>query len=620
MATKYTTRTATMRQSQVVDQRKIAVGKKVEIGGKYGTVVSDEDIRTKNLYIDYNGQSTNILDIIGTGGGGITPTPIECDRVDVSDGYKTWQNVKKIIFNGATITNGGEEGSIIITIEGGGDTPTIVSPLTSFIINGITTESKYLFGGAGQYVLPTGYTIGTRYNNCYNRATTSPTIKLTGLGENGSFGFNNLSTKIRLTFINSENTTIKTYETAVLNGNVTNGNNWTYTNVTEKDNTVTFENITFNVPTTDLLGSWKVKLSVMLDEEEINVIENDREYFSYISNPYSPTFVGNDFQLTMHGVPSSRSGNKVWLSGIGYPSTTKQYSGFNLKTIPFKNSVYMAESDLNCGLLKVSCGNKEVVKNITLTGDETLNTNISKSYDYDFNTDFGIVDNGQYDFTIQQIIDNDSSGNKTKTMSISTQSDSGGGMVDTYNTAYLEREDGDYGRIAGYIDADEMLKFYDSAYDSEQSVIGDNEIYNHQAVIYNKALVHPSQVISDDSQLNSDAYSKDTSAQPRFYIRKFKRDETSSTISSNFTITIDGFTTMDGTDKELWIFFYNKDYESMLGARIDSDIYGTNTTINGNKIQFQSDPLGEIKENDEVYIVIKLNSKTASVTGNIVIE
>lgn len=632
MATKYTTRTATMRQSQVVDQRKIAVGKKIEIGGKEGTVVSDakvetkevetKDVYTDRLFVNYEGKSTNILDIISSGGGG--DTPVVDGRIDISDGTKTWENVKKIIFDGVTITDGEEDGSIIITIVGGGE-PVVVPELTTMNITGLTTESMYLFSGAGDYTLPSGYTAGDKYTNSYNRTNTSnvPVIKFAGTGTNGAFGFENLTSKLRLTFMNSNGTAIKTYESAVLNADATGTiGNWTYGKATVKSGKITFEGITFTVPSADLLGSWKAKVSVIQDDKEVKAIDGDEEYFAYITK--LPEFLGDKFVIKMIEAPETRNTDGTWCSGIQYASTTTKYSGFTIDTIPIINSVYMADSDEVRGQLNIAHGGKTVSNNITGEFTDTKDTQVQNTFTCNF-SQLNKPENGLYKIDITQQIHNEEGGSISKPATIESTKEGDQGVLDTYNTAYFEREDGDYGRIAGYIDENEALILTDDeSYDSEMSVVGSDEIYNKQLVIYNKSLIFPSALPTDVEGDVAKAYRADTSTNPRYFIRKFKRHLTSLSQSDKFTIKVGGFTKSDDEDKELWLFVDASAYGyGIVGGRIDSEDYGMypDYSIAG-QISFvaESSMFGAINENDEVYIVVKINNSNASVTGNIMVE
>ena len=64
MATNYTTKTAALRATKA-DMRQVQVSKKIEIGKSgSGTTISDEKVVTKELFVDKDGTSTNVLDLI----------------------------------------------------------------------------------------------------------------------------------------------------------------------------------------------------------------------------------------------------------------------------------------------------------------------------------------------------------------------------------------------------------------------------------------------------------------------------------------------------------------------------------------------------------------------------
>ena len=64
MATKYTTKTASLRATKA-DMRQVQVSKKIEIGKSgSGTSISDNKVTTKELWVDKDGTSTNVLDLI----------------------------------------------------------------------------------------------------------------------------------------------------------------------------------------------------------------------------------------------------------------------------------------------------------------------------------------------------------------------------------------------------------------------------------------------------------------------------------------------------------------------------------------------------------------------------
>lgn len=640
MATKYTTRTATMRQSQVVDQRKIAVGKKVEIGGKYGTVVSDDKVVTKELFVDYNGESTNILDLIASGGGG--ETPVVDGRIAVSDGSTTWNNVKKIIFDGATITKGDEEGSIIITIVGGGQ-PIVVPELTTMSITGLETESMYLFSGAGDYTLPSNY---KPFEKSYNRTTYTPVIKLSGNG-GGAFGFENLTTKLRLTFTNSNGTTIKTYESAVLNADATGTiGNWTYGEATVKSGKITFEEITFTVPNADLLGSWKVKVSVIQDDKEPKDISESEEYFAYITNPNTPTYIGDKFEITMREALPARNTNYTHISGIPYESTTKQYVGFAVKTIPFNNSVYMAAADLVRGTLTVSRGDISNTKYIKGSSEDTKDTEVTNTIEIGF-ADIDITESGEYEVVITQTITDGTEGTKTETRKIGTATEGDDRMVDTYNTAYFESEGGDYGRVLGYINDNEEIVISPTIYAGSEKVVGNEneeivtatvgyngseqialkDFYNKQAVVKNGSLIHP-------SKAQYESYNGDTTT-PKYYIRKFIVNNEDDTEMFDFKIRIPSLTelgTGEDDDVEVRMYYKHDDSELFSYCRVDMDSALPGGMADSSKLAYDGTIIDgtiyavinasiqpDIRYNSEFYIVIKLNNIDSKVDGDITV-
>lgn len=627
MATKYTTRTATMRQSQVVDQRKIAVGKKVEIGGKYGTVVSDDKVVTKELFVDYNGESTNILDLIASGGGG--ETPVVDGRIAVSDGSTTWDNVKKIIFDGATIT-GGEDGSVIITIVGGGQ-PVVVPVVDSMGILSFSTNSKYLFEGK-DYTLPTGYELGEIYDKCYDTSTVSPIIQFTG----SPLGFSNLTSKLQLVFTKSNGEEITTVTSPVINGNVTDGNGWKFEGKTVQGSNITFTKITYTIPTNIILGSWNLKGSV-INNESTSDIENTTtdEYFAYDLTHHKPKFVNEDatFIVTSFENKLVRTGSSgINVSGVFYPSTEKTYIGFDVTTIPFINSVPMAENkDDARGYLEVSLTNDATtVKNRNIVGTPTDNaeTELTKTFTYYFDQFGDSIQTGENLFTIKQSLVNGAE--IKKEVKISTQSSSDQSYVyDTYNVAKFYREDTEtedaiYGRVLGYLYDNVIfgitttaLTTLDDKYDSSQLVVdNDNtdetirDYYNCQAVVQNGKLIHPSKANAELGGAIPESYVSDSTA-PRYYVRKFKRLE-STEQNSNYIIELPS-QSLD--DIELW-----------LAAKSSGQYNLYDVTSNATKSEEENKIVFEFSLeatkfstaqnlNSEVYIVVKLKSTSAELCG-----
>lgn len=630
MATKYTTRTATMRQSQVVDQRKIAVGKKVEIGGKYGTVVSDDKVVTKRLFVDYEGKSTDILELIARGGGG--ETPVVDGRIAVSDGSTTWDNVKKIIFDGATIT-GGEDGSVIITIVGGGE-PVVVPVVDSMGILSFSTNSKYLFEGE-DYTLPDGYELGQIYDKCYDTSTVSPIIQFTG----SPLGFSNLTSKLQLIFTNSNGEEITTVTSPVINGNVTDGNGWKFEGKTVQGSNITFTKITYTIPTNIILGSWNLKGSV-INNESTSDIENTTtdKYFAYDLTHHKPQFVNEDATFTVTPFENKlvRTGSSgIYVSGIFYPSTEKTYIGFDVTTIPFINSVPMAENkDDARGYLEVSLTNDATtVKNKNIVGTPTDNaeTELTNTFTYYFDQFGDSIQTGENLFTIKQSLVNGAE--IEKEVKILTQSSSDQSYeYDTYNVAKFYREDTEteddiYGRVLGTLNCVDIWAPYlilsDDDFESDSPLVNNttdlDNLYNHQAVVKQGSLVHP-------KASGHDPYKNDTDTGNKYYIRKFMINPDSGEAALNLQIKLPGFNECENESKEAWLIVYNSAEDYYQGGRIDKVVSDDNvglassSTIKNNifVIDTNANVLPpRIMKNQEFYIVVILKDETASITGQI---
>lgn len=636
MTTKNTGKIAATRSSQVVDRRKIAVGKKVEIGGKNGTVVSDEKIETKDVYadrlfVDYNGKQTNILDLIGGG------------TIEVKDPKnKIFADVSKIKFQGSGVSiTQNAKGSIIITITGGGSsdpdspdepiTPTEYAGLGSMEINDFPLEKKYIFGtDRYTYSLPDGYNAGDAFDKCHG---VQQEIQFVFTAEDGGrFGFDNLETILTVTL--TQGTQTKDY-TVTLNGLQNDNTIWTFTNYIIENGAISFENIKFKLPLKDLGvgGAWA--LSVTTSDSE-TVLESD-QYFAYTVQ--TPKYDTSSTPIIKNTYYETRIDE--WTSGIKLLPKTP--TGLSISIVPFTNSVHMISN------ATFENGNLERGK-IIVEGSQS-GTHRSQSILGSVSDTESTVIEGTYNFRLNEFDSTDTSFVVTQQFSgiddtaVSTHQLGSGGEVipDTNRIAYFYREDGEYPRLlASFTDRTtyQMLTFgeSDGLYDSTHPVVrpadqtegtNNDELYYNQAVVYDGKLIHPANPLLTSVENVPENYASDNHL-PKIYVRKFVVDPDDYSNLDLFAVRIGGFgehyenrDTADFVDdRQAWLFVRNS-ANRLVSARINLPL-GTGKGICKNQENdvFYLDTEGAvlpsgILKNTQLYLVIVFKSVSAEIQGPI---
>lgn len=626
MATNYTTR-STGTPLPEKDRRAIAVSRKVQIGGKDGTIVSDDkvvtkEVVTKELYIDDDNEtSVNILDLIKGASSGI----------DIIGSDQTFTGATKIQFQGDNVyISKKDDGTIVIRIG-----KVTINPLQSVTEDvELTLAQKYVFGPSSSgesWSLPNGTPSGAPIS-CHN-VKDIPEITLTLTGANDAdFGVEDLDSTLSINLVCGAESSPNSYTIASvkLDGNQTDVDGWTFKNPTLIADGIKFDSIVYTTPkeVIDVIKShigggntWK--LTCELGGKSISTDKR------YAYSDFSPEVIeGTALSVTNYygadpNAPDVISdGTSSCVSGISYTSSE---TPTGIMVTPFqsvKNVDRIGHDSQLRGKITVTIDNDNKFEETIKGNNGDTNATVYPTSVEARTVYLGSDCAGKTYNVTQTMYGSDADTNAYTESKTGTIESSGGSSYkfeeDTYNTINLYTEDrgGDYNRVLAYIGDNNKLTIAkdvdknDVPYDSAQTVVentGDYaDYYNRQAVVQNGKLIHPSKVNDKLGGTIPTSYTSDTTT-PRYYVRKITRHESDDSQNSTAKLVIGE---CNGIDPLTSIWIASGTLPTLMMRQLSTlgaGAVNTDGSIDFSLASFTADPV----TNSPFYIVIKLDGVSA---------
>lgn len=219
MATNYTTKTAALRATKA-DMRQVQVSKKIEIGKSgSGTTISDDKVVTKELYVDKDGTSTNVLTLIdeaqtaaAEAAGINVKRDLNADYDSADEGEVLETKVKGMNFYGEYVNVVDNGDGTINLYFGQNNNPAEMTSVTS-----PSGSAMYVYADAG-----TDYSIGTlTAGSSYSHCQTGGTETIYANGSGTIITIPNTTSTVKVEALASDSTTIASAETEVIDGTST---------------------------------------------------------------------------------------------------------------------------------------------------------------------------------------------------------------------------------------------------------------------------------------------------------------------------------------------------------------------------------------------------------------
>ena len=578
---------------------------------------------------------------IGTEDNLITPT-----ATIANEGFL--QGVTAINFRGAFVNVVKDNDKIItVWINKDNNYPEVSTASSS----GVTTSAKYVFGSStNTWQLPVAN--GGSFNSCHP-ITNDQTIKLKGYKEGieqESVSIKNLTSKIRVVILDKSGGKIREFTTPFINENI-------QSEVKDGDSGITVKFTYLKQYTDDdasdgyIPNTVGIKCQIKLDTSviisdggvyearvyldkyddensstasESTTLHDGEIYYAY--KTMAATITGGtggtegkpsvDFQ-TVNGEKQIET---RWVSGVQYIAKDTK---FKVTHQQMNNTTYMVADDAVIrGSVSLSNCTCDDGADITGSTDAKENTTIpSGTKTFTLSSNNSVMSSLTATHTAYSV-----GGNATKTKAYTpTINDKNmqiwsTGREDTYNTAYFEKEqtddegvNKDYGRILGYIDGNGKLVIVSNTFKSDELLSGNtnNDVYNKQAKVYDGKLL----------------YGEGEGEEPKFYVRKFKKNNTANASQlKGFNITVPGLE-MDSDKMEVWYFLADTNGLGLSkGQKISAskpDGIGELNKDDSNKVYaaLNANALPSIpNDNENFYIVIVLKDKNTSITGDVTIS